>query len=47
MSGSHFIVQTNVFFLINAIVVTLGLAHRNVIQYIYQDPYFLSQMSKV
>ena len=41
MAGSHFIVQTNIFLLINVTAVTLGQCHRNVIQYISPDPYVL------
>ena len=41
MSGSHFIVQTIKFLLINAIAVTLGEGHEEVIQYISPDPYIV------
>ena len=41
MSGSHFIVQTSNFMLINATAVTLGESHGKVIQYISPDPYIL------
>ena len=40
-SGSHFIAQTNKFFLIDATAVTLGQGHRKVIQYISPDSYIL------
>ena len=40
-SGSHHIVQTSKFVLINATSVTLGQGQRKVIQYIYPDLYFL------
>ena len=38
-SGSHFIVQTSNFLLINTTAVTLGQGHGKVIQYISPDPY--------
>ena len=41
MSGSHFIVQTSKFLLIDATAVTLGQGHGKVIQYISPDPYIL------
>ena len=41
MSGSHFIVQTSKFLLINAKAVTLGQGHGKVIQYILPDLYIL------
>ena len=41
MSGSHFIVQTGKFLLINATAVTLSQGHGKVIQYIFPDLYFL------
>ena len=41
MSGSHFIVQTSKFMLINATATTLGQGHGKVIQYISPDPYNL------
>ena len=41
MSGSHFIVQTSKFLLINATAVTLGQGHGKVIQYISPEPYIL------
>ena len=41
MSGSHFIVRTNKFLLINATAVTLGQGHEKVIQYISPDLYIL------
>ena len=37
MSGSHFILQTSKFLLIDATVMTLGQGHRKVIQYIFPD----------
>ena len=42
MSGSHFIAQTSKFLLIDAIAVTFGQGHGNVIEYISPDPYILS-----
>ena len=42
MSGSHFIVQTSKFLLINATAVTLGQGHWKVIQHISPDSYILS-----
>ena len=41
MSGSHFIVQTSKFLLINATAVTLGQGHGKVIQHISLDTYIL------
>ena len=41
MSGSHFIVQTSKFLVIDATAVTLGQGHRKVIHYISPDPYIL------
>ena len=41
MSGSHFIVQTSKFMLIDATAVTLGQGYGKVIQYISPDPYNL------
>ena len=41
MSGSHFILQTSKFMLIDATAVTLGQGHGKVIQYISPDPYIL------
>ena len=41
MSGSHFIVQKSKYLLINAPAVTLGQGHREVIQCIFPDLYFL------
>ena len=41
MSGSHFIVQTSKFMLIDATAATLGQGHGKVIQYISPDPYNL------
>ena len=41
MSGSHFILQTSKFVLIDATAVTLGQGHGKVIQYISPDPYIL------
>ena len=41
MSGSHLIVQTIKFLLINATAVTLGEGHEEVIQYISPDPYIV------
>ena len=41
MCGSHFILQTNKFLLIDATAVTLGQGQGNVIQYISPDPYIL------
>ena len=41
MSGSHFIVQTSKYLLIDALAVTLGQGHRKVIQYISPDSYIL------
>ena len=41
MSGSHYIVQTSKFLLIDATTVTLGQGHRKVIQYIFPDSYIL------
>ena len=41
MSGSHFIVQTSNFLLINVTAVTLGQGHRKIIQYISSDQYIL------
>ena len=41
MSGSHFIVQTSKFVLMDAKSVNLGQGHRKVIQYISPDPYIL------
>ena len=41
LSGSHFIVQTTKFLLIDATPVTLGQGHENVIQYILPDLYIL------
>ena len=41
MSGSHFIMQTSKFLLIDASAVTLGQGHRMVIEYISPDPYIL------
>ena len=41
MSGSHFIVQTSKFLLIDATAVILGLGHGKVIQYILPDLYIL------
>ena len=38
MSGSHFIVQTSKFFIIDASAVTLGQGHGKVIEYISPDP---------
>ena len=40
MAGSHFIVQTSKFLLINVTVVTLVQGHGKVIQYISLDSYF-------
>ena len=37
MIGSHFIMQTSKFLLIDATAMTLGQGHRNVIQYISPD----------
>ena len=39
MSGSHFIVQTNKFLLIDATAMTLGQGHIKVTHYIFPDPY--------
>ena len=39
MSGSHFIVQTSKFLLIDATAVTLGQDHGKVIEYISPDPF--------
>ena len=48
MSGSHFIVQTSKFMLIDATAVSLGQGHGKVIQYIFPRPtYSLCQISKV
>ena len=41
MSGSHFIVQTSKFMLIDTTAVTLSQGHGKVIQYISPDPYIL------
>ena len=41
MSGSHFILQTSKFLLIDATAVTLDQGHRKVIQYIFPDSYIL------
>ena len=41
MNGSHFIVQTSKFLLIDATAVTLGQGQGKVIQYISPDPYIL------
>ena len=41
MRGSHFIVQTSKFLLIDATAMILGQGHRKVIQYISPDPYIL------
>ena len=41
ITGSHFIVQTNKFVLINATAVALGQGHQEVIQYIFSEPYIL------
>ena len=41
MSGSHFIVQTSKFLLIDATAVTLCQGHGKVIEYISPDPYIL------
>ena len=41
MSGSHFIVQTSKFLLIDATAVTLGQGHGKVIKYISPDPHIL------
>ena len=41
MSGSHFILQTSTFLLIDATAVTLGQGHRKVIDYISPDSYIL------
>ena len=41
MSGSHFIVQTSKFLLIDATAVTLGQGQQKVIQYISPDSYIL------
>ena len=41
MSGSHFVMQTNKFLLIDATAVTLGHGHEKVIQYISPDSYIL------
>ena len=41
MSGSHLIVQTSKYLLINAAAVSLGQGHRNVLQYNSRDPYTL------
>ena len=41
MSGSHFILQTSKFLLIDAAAVTLGLGHRKIIQSISPDSYIL------
>ena len=40
-SGSHFIMQTSKFLLIDATAVTLGQGHGKVIEYISLDPYIL------
>ena len=40
LSGSHFIMQTSKFVLMNVKAVTLGQGHPKVIQYILPDPYF-------
>ena len=41
MYGSHFIVQTSKFVLIDATAVILGEGHEKVIEYISPDPYIL------
>ena len=41
MSGSHFIVQTSKFLVIDATALTLGQGHGKVIQYNSPDPYIL------
>ena len=41
MSGSHFIVQTSKFLVIDATAIILGQGHGKVIQYISPDPYIL------
>ena len=41
MSGSHFIVQTSTFVLMDATAGTLCQGHQKVIQYISPDPYIV------
>ena len=41
MGGSHFIMQTSKFLVIDATALTLGQGHGKVIQYISPDPYIL------